>query len=237
MKDATRERVERDMEGWAYLAELPEELHGFRLERRMEACGDVYELYRYVDPKRHRSIAAYFHEETKEYKVRVGIGLIEFCRMEFITGSIESFDRLLREQFDALARWMSEFHAEKLGSILRATHILEWAYGSRLPESLEGFELFICPAEPVEITNGSYVIIDYSDFGLESSLSIYYNMFRDEFFGEARIRRIPDVSYLFDSKTLEELEARLEEHLSSRLREIRQRAEAAQANGKEPEAN
>ena len=77
----------------------------------------------------------------------------------------------------------------------------------------------------MEITNGSYIIIDYSDFALESNFIVSYNIFRDEFFGEARIHRIPDVSYAFDARELDELAQKLEQRLPARLREIRSRAD------------
>lgn len=207
------------------MAELPNEFHGFKLERLMEIDGDVYELFRYSSDERHRSATAYFHEETKEYKLRVKIGLVEFCKMEYITGSFDTFEKLLKTQLEHMLESLSRFDSAGIGSILKSKHIMEWEYGSKLPASLEGFELFISPPEPVEITNGSYIIIDYTDFSLESSFNIYYNMFRDEYFGEARIRNIPDVNYVFDSKELNELESKLHEHLVPRLREIRQRAQ------------
>lgn len=225
MKDASKERVETETKDWAYMAELPEIWHGFRLERLMQIEGDVYDLYRYVNPDSHRSATVYFHEETKEYKVRVKIGLIEFCRMEYITGSFESFDHLLREQFDQMLQDLSRFNPDHISSIAKEKHFMEWEYGRSLPKELEGFGLFIHPSEPLEITNGSYIIIDYCDFAVESNFIIYYNMYRDEFSGEARIHNIPDVSYDFDSTELEELEEKLNTHLVARLQEIRARAE------------
>ncbi len=225
MKDESRERVEKETADWAYMEELPEELHGFRLERRMEIHGDVYDLFAYVNEERHRSAAAYFHEETREYKLRVKIGLVEFCRMEYITGSFESFEHQLKKELEPMLENMSQFDPGSIGSIARSRHFMEWEYGKDLPEKLEGFELFIRPSEPVEITNGSYILIDYSDFSIESSFNIYYNMFRDEFFGEARICNIPDVNYVFDSRELDELAEKLRLHLVPRLQEVRRRAE------------
>ena len=224
VKDATKERVENETADWAYMADLPEEWFGFRLERMMCIEDDRYELFSYRNQETHRSATAYFHEETKEYKLRVRIGLVEFCKMEYITGKFDTFEQLLRNQFEHMLMGMSRFDETGIGSIVRSKHIMEWEYGKSLPSTLEGFELFIRPAEPLEITNGSYVLIDYSDFSMESNFIIYYNMFRDEFFGEARIHNIPDVNYVFDSKTLDELEEKLKEHLVPRLKEVRRRA-------------
>lgn len=100
-----------------------------------------------------------------------------------------------------------------------------------MPETLEGYQLFIKPQQPVKINNGSYIIIDYVDFTHASDVTIYYNMYRDEFFGEARIHSIPDVTYDFDSNELVELQEKLEKHLVPRMREARQAADAAAHEG------
>ena len=64
-----------------------------------------------------------------------------------------------------------------------------------------------------------------------SDVTIYYNMYRDEFFGEARIHSIPDVTYDFDSNELVELQEKLEKHLVPRMREARQAADVAAHEG------
>lgn len=225
MKDETKARVETETENWAYMAELPMDWHGFRLLRQMKINGDMYDLYSYVNEKNNRSVTVYFHEETKEYKVREKVGLIEFCRIEFITSEFASFERLLKQHFEDMMQELSVFDRKTISSTVMEKGILEWEYGKSLPESLEGFQLFTHPAEPLRITNGSYILFDYSDFSIESNFIIYYNMYRDEFCGEARIHRIPDVNYLFDSTTLPELEEKLSRHLVPRLQEIRRRAE------------
>ena len=71
------------------------------------------------------------------------------------------------------------------------------------------------------------MIIDYVDFSHGSDVTIYYNMYRDEFFGEARVHSIPDVTYDFDSNELNELEEKLERYLVPRLQQARTAAEAS----------
>ena len=128
---------------------------------------------------------------------------------------------------------METFNPKTLSSIVSDKKITEWALGRELPEKLEGFSLFIRPAQPVKINNGSYIVVDYVDFSLESSFTLYYNIYRDEFFAEARIWNIPDVNYDFDSNELPELEEKLHQRLLPRLQEIRKRAETEAANKKE----
>lgn len=224
MKDATREKVEAEIKDWSYMRELPPEWFGFRLVQDMRIHGDTYDLYSYAAEERHRSITAYFHEETKEYKVRVRIGLTEFCHIEFVTGSLTEFEKLLRKHFETVLRDMAQFRPETVTNLLWEKGLREWEYGKSLPAELEGFELFICPSEPLRITNGSYILFDYSDFSIASNFIIYYNIFRDEFFGEARIGNIPVVTYIFDSSEFSGLELKLQGQMIPYLREIRQRS-------------
>ena len=52
---------------------------------------------------------------------------------------------------------------------------------------------------------------------------IYYNVFRDEFFGEARLHRIPEVTYEYDCSELKDLESLLAKNLQATLHKIRER--------------
>ena len=224
MKDETKEKVEQETAEWAYLKELPAEQYGFQFRELRIVAGDIYDIFQYADEKRRRSTTAYYHEETHEYKLRVRIGLTEFCRIEFIAPNLAAFEELMRAQFGSALHGLAEFDPASISSIVQEKRLGDWEYGKHLPETLEGYELFLRPAEPLRITNGSYIVFDYSDFSIESNFIIYYNMFRDEFFGEARIRNIPEMNYVFDSKDLDELEEKLEAHLVPRLREVRERA-------------
>ena len=226
MHDETRARVEEEIKNWNYLAELPEVWHGFQIDRRQQVVDDVYDFCSYTNAAAHRSITLYYHEETHEYKLRVKLGLVEFCRIEFITAKLPAFEELLRDQFEGLLLELSEYDPASLSSIVLEKGITTWEYTASLPKSCEGFELFVSPEQPTKINNGSYVIINYVDFVIESDFAIYYNVYRDEFFGEARIWNIPDVNYDFDAVDLTELIARLREGMVPRLQEIRSRAEA-----------
>lgn len=225
MKEETIEKVRKELTGWAYLEELPDSWHGFTLRKIGEPAGDCYDIFTYESEALHKSATAYFHEETHEYKLRIKIGLIELCRIEFITADFAVFESLLRSQLESLLAELENFDPASVSSIVREKEILTWKAGSELPETLDGFSLFIRPAYPVKINNGSYIIIDYVDFSLESSVTVYFNIYRDEFFSEARIWNIPDVNYDFDSNTLPELEERLQTYLVPRLQEVRARAE------------
>ena len=181
-------------------------------------------MFSYENNAMHRAASAYYHEETKEYKLSVQIGLTNFCRIEFIAPNIAAFEKRLDEQLRKLLVELVTFDPKTISSIVCKKKIMEWEYGRSLPAELEGFELFIAPEKPLKITNGSYIILDYSDFSIASNFVIYYNIFRDEFFGEGRVHGIPEINYLFDSHDLAGLATKLEHHLASRLKDIREKA-------------
>lgn len=223
MKEKTKAAVDAALEKWAYLEALPAALEGFLLRRDRRVDGDAYDIFSYVCEAERRRFTVYYHEETKEYKARVAIGLTEFCDIEFITDDLAALEAILRERMAKTLRGLVRFDREAIDSIVLEKKILEWPYAQTLPETVEGFTLFIRPSEPLRVINGSYIVFDYSDFETESNFIIYYNIFRDEFFGEAKIRRIPEMNYLFDSHDLDALEEKLREHFLLRLREIRAR--------------
>lgn len=226
MKDETIAKIKEETDSWEYMKNLPEEWHGFKLDREQVAGKDKYDLYSYVNEDWHKRAIVYFHEETHEYKVRLKIGIIEFARIEFITAKLPDFEELLNKQFEQLLMDLAHFNPATLSSIVVGKNLPDWQYGKDLPQETEGFELFIKPAEPVKINNGSYIVIDYVNFDLESSFTVYYNIYRDEFFAEARIWNIPDVNYDFDSSDLRELEEKLSARMPARLQQVRDWAEA-----------
>ena len=223
MKEKTKEAVEAAIENWEYMKNLPSEWLGFVLHRDLHVYGDVYDLYSYENEKRHRKITVYYHEETSEYKLRVKIGLTEFCRIEFIAGTLEKMEEHLQQNFESVLKELAAFDRRTISCIVQEKNILDWKYTEHLPAEIEGFSLFIHPGEPVKIINGSYIVFDYSDFATSSNFIIYYNVFRDEFFGEAKIREIPEMNYTFDSTELNELEEKLDRYFLPRLKELRQR--------------
>ena len=226
---AEHERAAGEIAEWEYMKKLPKEWFGFSYHSILQSHEDFFDVFSYVNEKLHRSAIFYYHSETHEYKLRVQIGLTEFCRIEYIAPNLKVMERLFSEQFETMLHNMAEFNMDTISIIVKEKNILAWDYSSRLPDVLEGFELFIRPSQPVRVLNGSYIVFDYSDFAIDSNFIIYYNVFRDEFFGEARINNIPEMNYTFDSSDIAELEEKLDEFLLPRLREIRERAGKAEA--------
>ena len=189
----------------------------------MQEVDDTFQIYSYENEILKRKVMVYYHEETKEYKLMVTIGLTEFCAIEYISSNLMQLERILQERFDNLLGDISSFNEEHVSIIIKEKEIMQWDYIDKLPQEMCGFELFINPKEPVKVINGSYIIIDYCDFAAQSNFIIYYNVFRNEFFGEAKIHRIPEITYEFDSSELKDLRQKLEGKLENTLKQLRER--------------
>ncbi len=150
---------------------------------------------------------------------------MEFCAIEYISGNLTAFEEILKDRLPKTLAELGNPSKSKISSILYDKKILAWHYEELLPPSYAGFELFIAPKHPVRVINGSYIIIDYSDFDNSSNFAIYYNIFRDEFFGESRIFDIPEVSYAFDATELDELAEKLSKKLFPHMDKLRERIE------------
>jgi len=215
------EKVIVQIQEWEMLATLPTEVAGFVLLQNLEQRGTQYYIFTYENKEWHRSFSVLYDMATKEFLARTVIGLTEYFDVNFIVADIHLLEKLLTKRLNNTLVSLGKCNEDNLDSIIIEKQILQWPYGKELPQEIAGFTLFIKPWEPIKIINGSYVIIDYSDFSNESGLVIYYNIFRDEFFGEARIRRTPHMSAVFDATTLESLQDLISTHLATVLEDVR----------------
>ena len=201
--------------------DLPANVEGFTLNKICAADEDKFIFFTYTNDETHCAVKIYFHEETQEFKVSQRIGLTEFCLTNFFTEDFETFQRLLNTQLGSVLKNLRDLKSKGLNRLLSEKKIDAWTYGLDLPTTLEGFELFISPAAPVEVTNGSFIIINYVDFAINSDFVLYYNIYIDEFSGERRLNGAPHVIYTFDAKTLDELTDKLKNNLADELKNIR----------------
>ena len=200
---------------------LPDEFEGFTLHKTCAVDEDKFIFFSYVDEVNHTALTVYFHEETMEFKVREKIGLTEFCLTKFFTQDFEHFKEMIDAQLATLLKDLHVVRTKAPQMTLCRIVFNAWRYGNELPATLEGFELFIRPAVPVKITNGSYIVINYVDFAANSDFTIYYNVLSEEFSGESRINGALKVTYIFDTREILKLQAVLEKHLISELQAIR----------------
>ena len=200
---------------------LPTKIHGFSYRKIFEEDGDKFIYFAYDNFESHRGITAYFHEETQEYKVLMKIGLNEFCLTKFFTENFSDYCKKISDELEKTVENISENNSE-LNLVARKIKLSAWEYGKNLPQNIGDFELFISPKNPVKFTNGSYIIINYSDFKNNSDFTICYNIYTENFSAEYTENLVPHVSYLFDAENLKDLEKKLHENLSAELLRISQ---------------
>jgi len=220
------EKIVEMVNNWPFLRQLPQELHGFKLEPELGVDGPLHRILSYENIKARRKFAVVYNQVTKDFMGRVIVGLTEYYDENYIVANLAGLERMLTAKLSETLRQLAYFDKSQLSGIFLATKVLDWPYGRQLPPQIGNFSLFISPQQPLKIINGSYIIIDYSDFNTESSLMILYNIFRDEFFGELRIRRTPHMTNLFDAKTIHELEGKIRVHLVEQLQKVAREAQA-----------
>lgn len=219
MKIDNKNKILAEVQATDFFDNLPAEIHGFILKKIFAEDDDKFIYFSYENIKTHRAVTAYFHEETLEYKIRVKVGLNEFCITKFFTNKFDDYCKKISAELDNTIENFSENRAEK-NPLIAEKKFAQWAYGKNLPKNISGFELFITPENPVEITNGSFIIINYSDFTAASDFTITYNIYTENFSAELTINHVPQVSYLFDSDNLTELEKNLQDNLSEEISRI-----------------
>ena len=221
MKIDTKNKILAEIESTKIFDELPAEICGYKLKKIFAEDGDKFFYFSYDNAENHRAFIAYFHEETQEYKVRVKIGLTEFCLSKYFTKTLESFAEILNAEMSNEIKNLAEPVDTEKDLLIAAQNFSNWEYAQNLPENLEGFELFIAPKNPAKITNGSYIILNYSNFETACDFTIFYNVYTENFCGESKINLVPNVSYLFDAVTLKELEQKLKKNLAAELSNIK----------------
>lgn len=220
MKNELKDKLAAEFEAANFFEKLPTEIRGFKLKKILDDAEDKFIYFTFENILTHRSFTAYFHEETMEYKVRVKIGLTEFCLTNFFTDNFERFTKNLDAELDATIKMLAIPLDAESDILISDQNFSAWSYGQSLPQSIAGFELFIMPQNPVKITNGSYIIINYVNFEINRDFSIVYNVYKNSFSGESQIEGVNHPSYIFDAKDLKELETILEEKLVNELNSL-----------------
>jgi hypothetical protein len=218
------QKIIEQITAWQFLKQLPAEYAGFTLVSEpciSDSCSSQYSIFTYQKSEGHRSFAVVYDAATKDFLARVTVGLSEYYDVSFITGDLAALEKALDHRLERTLGELANPRQREYESIFRGKHILEWPHAAKLPPKLAGFELFISPAEAVKTINGSYIVLDYSDFALGSNLAIYYNIYRDEFFAEVRVNYAPRMINLFDTKELPDLTEKMEAGLEPALITLR----------------
>lgn len=217
-------------EGWDFEAEFPAELSGFTRKTDGLWEGSIYRIFRYelCDRTPCRKTAGIIYDRnTEEYMVMVQVGLTEFCDIKFIHKDRNTFAGFLKAFLEFRLKVLRGTEPHLLERGFRDSGISDWDFFNRLPEEISGFELFLKPSAALPVTNGSYLIADYSDFTYRSGLRLLYNHFREDYYGELLLLGVPHATNQFDAKSLQELEGKLEKGLQAALEKLRSQINAA----------
>lgn len=198
---------------------LPDEIDGFATKKIFATVDDKFIFFTCADERIHCAATVYFHDETAEFKLSQRIGLTEFCLTNFFTEDFAAFQKLIDAELSDVLKNLRDVRDKPINRFLRDKKIDTWTFD--FPATLEGFELFISPDKPVEVTNGSFVLVNYADFAAGSDFVLYYNIYGDVFSAESRIKGASHVSYAFEATELDDLTVKLRENLAAELREIR----------------
>ena len=223
MLSEIKRKIEDDVNSQGFFEDLKDDIYNFKLNRIFNDDGNVYEIFSYINESTHRGLSACWNADTNEYRILVKFGLNEFCLTEFFTDKAAIFVDRLQPELEGILKSINDFEGAQ-NTFVEQKKIPTWTYANKLQNNLEGFELYLSPTKYLEVTNGSFVIINYSDFTINSDLAIYYNIFSDNFGSEARINGAPTVIYDFDAEDLKELETKLNSNLSDQLKKIRKEA-------------
>lgn len=217
------------VEGWDFPDSLPDMYQGFAKQWENRWEGLVYRIFSYQDEVERRSASVVYDKNTQEYMLRLRVGLTEFCDVHFIHSDLKAFEEILKLALLPRLETLRQCIPERMESLFRNKKIIDWACEFDFPATINGFELYLKPQNCIQFTNGSYLILDYSDFVRDSSLRFFYNIFRDDFFAEYLVQGAPQATQRFDAKSLPELAEKIKRDLQEATLELRSRIEAAHA--------
>lgn len=216
------EKIIKNITEWSYLKELPTTILSFNLKLLMKQDGDLFYICAYQNFELKRSCFCIW-SSTKEFLVKLKIGLLEYCETLFISTNLERYERILKKKLENVIRDLTFFSKDKIDSILFDKNIMQHKFNFEFPEESNGFKLYIRPNQPLKLINGSYVILDYSDFANDSNLVIYYNIFREWIFRWAENKKNSWNDKRFWAKEVSELAEKIEENLVDELKKLRGR--------------
>ena len=209
--------IEAELQEWEFLQQLPKELEGFILREGTGIKGNILNIASYVDEANHACVDLIYTGETFDYVVVKNLGLHTFRDDRFFTRDKDKFSEVVLNKLPSLLQDMGKGKVKEMGYESEVMGFKEWNYWKTLPKQIGNFELYITPDCPLEYINGSWIILDYSDFTNGNQLMFLYNSFRNELFAETKKGYLPLTTEEFNANSLEVLSALLKEKLEKTL--------------------
>lgn len=222
MADSSEEEREKRRQSfldWDIEKELPGKIGDYSLHRMDVQDHGIYRAFGYTGQQHGWTVQAIFDEETMDYMVKTDFRLFTLTDIDMITGDFSAFrksaDRLLtlhiqRELIDR----------GKVSVLVRGRAFTVWNYQSVCPEHVREFTRVIDPSAPVLGLNGSYVIAAYESQKDRAGLLFFYNIYRNEYYGEMRKNGVPVIIHQYDAHSTEELESAIADHMERDLMQL-----------------
>ena len=182
---AEREARRKLFMDWDIEKELPADISGYKLHRIDKQDGRIYYAFGWTNEENGWEVRALFDEETMDYMVKMYLRLVTLTEIELITGDFDEFKRNL-VLLTPKAIDHELIHRENVSVFVRGKGFMVWDSEPFLPETIGHYQRMIKPSMPVLGLNGSYIIGAYECREKDTGILFFYNMYRDEYYGELR---------------------------------------------------
>ena len=108
-------------------------------------------------------------------------------------------------------------HLERVSVLAAAKGFMKWDYEKVMPERMGQYKRIIKPVNPVEGLNGSFIIGAYECRERNIGVLFFYNIYREEYYGELRAGGIPVIVHQYDATTINEFSSHMEAYLEKDL--------------------
>lgn len=176
----------------------------------------IYTAFAWEDADTGWQVKAIFDEETEDYMIKMDLKLVSMTQVEAITGDFALFKKYVAE-LTPRAIEKNLIDLDKKSVLLNKKGFMKWDYKDSLPETIGHYKRIIRPTSPLHGLNGSYIIGAYECKEKNIGALFFYNVYRDEYYGELRAGGIPVIVHQYDSKTVEEFEENLKKNLERDL--------------------
>ncbi len=211
-----RKERRKEFLDWDIEKDLPLHVGPYDLERTDEQEGRIYQAFRWIDRSSGWQIKAVFDEETADYMIKIDLKFITFTLIEVISDDFESFKVNVKNLVPAAIE-KELIQRYKISVLIKDKGFMNWEYEKLLPLQAGKYRRVIEPKEPVSGLNGSYIIAAYECSERETAMIFFYNVYREEYYGEMQVRGIPIMIHQYDGKTIEEFSKAIEGNLEKDL--------------------
>ncbi len=219
--------IEESLANWEFLGQLPQEIEGFVLIPGTGIEGQILNIASYVNEIDHCRLDITYTSETFDYVPVKTVGMHTFRDERYFARDREHFAKEFLQHLPQIIQSMSRHHKHNMPYDAKKLHFEQWQEWKELPLEIEGFEQFISPDNPLEYINGSYIVLDYTNFSNGSQIYFLYNTFRNELFAEIKKEYMPITTDAFnvmpnvpDEKKLVKLQELLNRKLETTIQSI-----------------